>query len=166
MNAFPIAAAIALAALSTPALAESFTLSTHGAWTVDFNSPDSPTDAPTCSAITGGNGAALAIFVTSEGNPAMYVLDETRDWGDATGKITIRIDRISPWTALAEADGGFLAISGTTPRGLLAEMWEGNAIRFDFSMDGTPDLTFSLKGSAAAFAALGDCRSKLGGEAS
>lgn len=159
-----------LSCLASISSAEEFLLSVHGAWTVEFISPDNQT--PDYCSMTSSNESYEHFVVTAEANgkySAYWNLDVypevasrlLQSWhlGDFS-EIIVQVDRTGfdaqlDAFSILDAGDAWMLIKDLTPSFLRA-LSNGSYIRIG------NDSVWSLNGSAAALQALASCRTRLG----
>lgn len=152
--------------LSTPTLADSFLLSSHKDWTVQFVSDSSDY----CSATTYFQSAAFSIDISLEEGIRVWIIDQQMSWEKSdNGVLFLWTDKDTPWTigpvSLGRTVATFVPVSKEAMTTFLAELARGNRVFIDYNLEGgngpAPDASFSLAGASAAFDALADCYTKL-----
>lgn len=156
-----------LIGISSVAKAESWLLYQHKDWEVYYS--DLGYLGANCSATVIDNGLEVAITAFDEGYVRLVIWDASKDWSEASGlRFNLQVDSYGVWTALnANTAGRVMAytLSGPESVQFIKEIAVGQWLYVDYNEIGGNglewDVAFSLKGSAAAIAALDDCIRKF-----
>lgn len=151
-----------LAALvAAPAAAETWTLSTHQHWSVQFYEYDGNRG---CSAKVDAGDAAFWISYDENGLDVNIASDEWKFGQYGTGDMAVWVDDFVQWDVTnANAMFDMVWFDLTAPD-FIKEISRGHRVYADIDLDGKWDIWFSLAGSSAALVDLDDCVNKLDSE--
>lgn len=148
-------------ALASPAAAEGWPYSSHGAWDVAVVELGGDLF---CRAMTIEASEKISFAVWNGGNDlfSIQVYDGKTYYGEQSGTLYTRVDDHKVSFSATSVENSIVAFGVT--RSYIDLISAGEMVYFDTDGDGADDLWFSMADGSEALASLDECSAKLGSD--